>query len=460
MSRYRPPQRTVLSAVLEAPTDNDADGDLAGIGLGLPMAKQIVDMMHGSISLSRVENSSTVLAFTIPSTCVSSLITTASRRYRLEHDVSVNSDSSSVRGGAVSSSVLDALRATVTSSPRVTQLSGQGNVAVSVESFDEKPQSRDNQYRGNTLSAGDVVVPVDAANAAVPDIGLSPICNPSSRRENVIERVCNPVSISEEPDGVPGENFTHDPILSGHSREGGASPGATAVIPSGFSSVGIDTIPISRESPDAAVGGVVSAAGLAANKGQATPKLQPLILPLSSSILQPGQELAGMRVLVVDDERAIRRLCQRMLERLGCTCVLLEDGDQVMDTLLASGYVPKDGAEPTGHIATPFQPFHAVLMDIMMVRSNGVDVVVEVRSRFENTPAPTPSPTRARAGSAEAFSPAVPSQCRLPPFIAMTANTSLADITNYKRAGFVNVLGKPFDLSALRTKLLVYRQIV
>jgi CheY-like chemotaxis protein len=156
-------------------------------------------------------------------------------------------------------------------------------------------------------------------------------------------------------------------------------------------------------------------------------------------------------VLVVDDERAIRRLCQRMLERLGCTCVLLEDGDQVMDALLSSGYVPGFGSHSSISLTEPplpssFQPFHAVLMDIMMVRSNGVDVVVDVKSKFGATP------TINIDMQPHGLSPHV-----LPPFIAMTANTSLADITNYKRAGFVNVLGKPFDLSALRTKLATYK---
>jgi CheY-like chemotaxis protein len=175
-----------------------------------------------------------------------------------------------------------------------------------------------------------------------------------------------------------------------------------------------------------------------------------------------SSSMAGMRVLVVDDERAIRRLCQRMLERLGCTCVLLEDGDQVMDILLASGYVPKDGSAlslnvPGSGSASGFQPFHAVLMDIMMVRSNGVDVVIDVLARFGSTPAATPASVEKAGGSSDSLSRPLTIPHAPPPFIAMTANTSLADITNYKRAGFVNVLGKPFDLSALRTKLATYK---
>jgi CheY-like chemotaxis protein len=37
----------------------------------------------------------------------------------------------------------------------------------------------------------------------------------------------------------------------------------------------------------------------------------------------------------------------------------------------------------------------------------------------------------------------------MPPLVAMTANTSLANIETYKRAGFRRVLPKPFDVKAM-----------
>jgi CheY-like chemotaxis protein len=469
MSRYRSPQRAVLSSVQETPMDHDGDGELGGIGIGLPMAKQIVDMMHGTISLARVEGSSTVLSFAIPSTCVASSVPPTSRRYRVDRDGSVTSDGSSIHGGPVSSSVFDGLRATAsTSSPRFQRCNQEIMSAPTLgETCDPKSSPPAAQRRSATLSAGDVVVPVESANGlGSRELGLSPVRSKATSgcRDTTVERVCNPVSISEEPEVVSAhvDHTVRTMILAVHSVEdtsGTTSPGPSVTVPSGFSSIGVDTAPISRESPEPSVAsGNVASVG-ASNKFAVTSKLQPLLLPLSTASQLPSKELAGMRVLVVDDERAIRRLCQRMLERLGCTCVLLEDGDQVLNALLSSGYVPKDS--PYSTTQTPanitFQPFHAVLMDIMMVRSNGVDVVIDMRNSYDNTPVPTPSPSRTRAGSADGFSLAPLSPYRLPPFIAMTANTSLADITNYKRAGFVNVLGKPFDLSALRSKLLVYK---
>jgi hypothetical protein len=40
-------------------------------------------------------------------------------------------------------------------------------------------------------------------------------------------------------------------------------------------------------------------------------------------------EALGFHVLFVDDDPVNRRLGGRMLQRLGCTCHMLEDGDQV-----------------------------------------------------------------------------------------------------------------------------------
>ena len=83
-----------------------------------------------------------------------------------------------------------------------------------------------------------------------------------------------------------------------------------------------------------------------------------------------------LRVLVVDDESSNRRLVSRMLQRLptACDCTLLEDGDEIEAALLAAGYRLPSGAsaEGAGGSSTiPQQPFDAILLDIMMKRTNG-----------------------------------------------------------------------------------------
>ena len=114
-----------------------------------------------------------------------------------------------------------------------------------------------------------------------------------------------------------------------------------------------------------------------------------------------------MRVLVVDDELTNRRLCQRMLQRLNCECVCLEDGDEIMGALAVSGYAFADGSGGAGDASSgapaagELNPYHIVLLDIMMRRTNGVDVLVDLKKLFERANAP------------------------LPPVIAMTGNTSL-----------------------------------
>ena len=58
-----------------------------------------------------------------------------------------------------------------------------------------------------------------------------------------------------------------------------------------------------------------------------------------------------------------------------------------------------------------------------------MDVLVELRDKFGDSVPP------------------------LPPVVAMTGNTSLKDMMTYKAAGFVHLLGKPFDAEALKTAL-------
>lgn len=76
-------------------------------------------------------------------------------------------------------------------------------------------------------------------------------------------------------------------------------------------------------------------------------------------------------------------------------------------------------------------PFDCILLDIMMVRTNGVDVALTLRGAFEGSPTP------------------------LPPLVAMTANTSAREAQIYKSAGFIHLLAKPFDNAKLRAALHV-----
>ena len=73
----------------------------------------------------------------------------------------------------------------------------------------------------------------------------------------------------------------------------------------------------------AAGGGAGAGAGARESKSSAPSRRRP------RKPRQANPATQGLKVLLVDDERVNRRLGARMLERLGCKHVLLEDGDQV-----------------------------------------------------------------------------------------------------------------------------------
>ncbi len=117
----------------------------------------------------------------------------------------------------------------------------------------------------------------------------------------------------------------------------------------------------------------------------------------------------GYHALIVDDSATNRRIAERVVRGLGCTCTVVEDGDQVSD-------------------AVARERFDVILMDIRMVRMNG-DIACAAL----------------RAGGYTG------------PVIAVTGNATAADEKVYARVGFNATLGKPFaakDMRAVLTKVL------
>jgi CheY-like chemotaxis protein len=80
--------------------------------------------------------------------------------------------------------------------------------------------------------------------------------------------------------------------------------------------------------PPASADARVLAAAMAA---VAAPRLAPPLLPESQ---------APVHVLVVEDEFTNQRLLQRMLQRLGVSCDIVEDGEQCEALLVAAGHLP------------------------------------------------------------------------------------------------------------------------
>jgi two-component system, cell cycle sensor histidine kinase and response regulator CckA len=83
----------------------------------------------------------------------------------------------------------------------------------------------------------------------------------------------------------------------------------------------------------------------------------------------PARAGAGLTVLVVDDETAVRRFAVRVLQRDGYDVLEASDGAEAID-LLRSGKVPID----------------IIVSDIVMPRMNGVELMQAVEGSHSHIP--------------------------------------------------------------------------
>jgi CheY-like chemotaxis protein len=131
----------------------------------------------------------------------------------------------------------------------------------------------------------------------------------------------------------------------------------------------------------------------------------PTVAAIASPFAPGGGPAMGLHVLVVDDSATNRRIAERCLRGLGCTCAHAEDGDEVPAAVA--------GAR-----------FDVILLDIRMARVNGDAACAALR-----------------AGG------------YVGPIIAVTGNATLVDSDEYRRIGFTATLGKPFGAAELRAVL-------
>ena len=129
-----------------------------------------------------------------------------------------------------------------------------------------------------------------------------------------------------------------------------------------------------------------------------------------SPLVNRNQRLAGLSLLVVEDNALNRQVAQELLEGEGARVQLAEDGQAGVDAVLH--------AQPQ---------FDAVLMDIQMPGMDGLQATRIIRSytQFANLP-----------------------------IIAMTANASSSDRESCLEAGMNEHVGKPIDLEQLVHTLL------
>ncbi|MGH7124900.1 MAG: response regulator, partial [Stellaceae bacterium] len=116
-------------------------------------------------------------------------------------------------------------------------------------------------------------------------------------------------------------------------------------------------------------------------------------------------DLAGYRVLVVEDVEINRLIAREALRRMGCRVEIAEDGAQAVEKALAADY-------------------DIVLMDIQMPGTDGVEATRRIRAA---------EGPRSRV-----------------PIVAVTAHAMASEREAYLAAGLDDYLSKPFKPSALR----------
>src|SRR6201999_4582682 len=112
-----------------------------------------------------------------------------------------------------------------------------------------------------------------------------------------------------------------------------------------------------------------------------------------------------MRILVVDDDRAVRESLRRSLEFNGYTVELASDGAQALETIIAN------------------RP-DAMVLDVMMPRLDGLEVARRLRSTGDDLP-----------------------------ILVLTARDTVSDRVSGLDAGADDYLPKPFALEELLARL-------
>ncbi|MCX8086869.1 MAG: ATP-binding protein, partial [Rhodocyclaceae bacterium] len=133
------------------------------------------------------------------------------------------------------------------------------------------------------------------------------------------------------------------------------------------------------------------------------------LAPKPRSLRDAAPTLAGLKVLLVEDNATNRLVAQRLLEKAGVTVEVAENGAEALEKLAAA--------------ATPFD---AVLMDVQMPVMDGLEATRRLKAdgRFAHLPV-----------------------------IAMTADAMAEDRQRCLEAGMQEYLAKPIDFGELLTTL-------
>jgi CheY-like chemotaxis protein len=140
-----------------------------------------------------------------------------------------------------------------------------------------------------------------------------------------------------------------------------------------------------------------------APRSPATPELPPLVPP-------------GTRVLVAEDNVINQKVAARLLEKLGCSVVIVPNGREALTALAEA-------------------PYDLVMMDCQMPEMDGFEAAREIRRRERgDVGQPADADTRRQRGV---------------PIIALTANAMRGDRERCVAAGMDDYMAKPIDSQEL-----------
>ncbi|MFC3052628.1 ATP-binding protein [Kordiimonas pumila] len=117
----------------------------------------------------------------------------------------------------------------------------------------------------------------------------------------------------------------------------------------------------------------------------------------------------GLRVLLAEDNEINQVLISRILGQFGMEVSIVSNGEEAVQALSDSE-----------------EPFDLIFMDAQMPVMDGITAARVIKAKFTSSP----------------------------PIIAMTANTSMEDIADYKSAGMAGVIAKPIDLNQFRSIIM------
>jgi hypothetical protein len=193
-------------------------------------------------------------------------------------------------------------------------------------------------------STSDIETTLLASNSNIPDRHRSPRSDTSSQgvhaRLNVMDPTASPSLDPPPPRRAPVVGWADPDLITKLSEQGELRVPRPSSARNAPDRSALSVKPVVLLEPPAAstsTAGDADAPRAPMHKSKSYPTRAGPEEPPPAPLAMPEGSLS---VLVVDDDSLTRKLLQRMLERLGCSVVLAEDGKEAIDILLGTGDKP------------------------------------------------------------------------------------------------------------------------